>query len=132
MVDRKKPRHIRDIAHLYLSRAEKPSRSGEGFLLVAGTGRECFPAFHTVNLALALSARGYLVDLVDISAEPLSVGFFLGLPPAVYQESSDNSPPVSALGQITLAHSLRAPVLHRESTRRGGRHVRVVHLPPVS
>jgi len=125
-----KPRHIRDIAHLYLSGRGRPARKAARCVLVAGIDRECFTAFHVVNLAAAFSARGYAVRLAEISDEPLNTGFFLSLPPAIYVDPPGDDVDVSALGQVTLAHSFAPDTSHAEPGG-GTRPVHLIHLPPV-
>lgn len=120
-----KPRHIRDIAHLYLSRLDPPARDGGRCVVVAGVDRECFPAFHVANMAAALAGRGHAVRLAELSAEPLNTGFFLSLPPAVYIDPPSDGVGVSALGRVTLVHALA-----RETSEAG--RIDLVHLPPVA
>ena len=126
-----RPRHIRDIAHLYLSRLDGPARPGERSILVAGTTRECFPAFHVANIAVTLSTLGHRVDLVELSGHPLNAGFFLSLPAPVYVDEAGDGSAVSALGQVTLTRSLPDRRGLGDGDRNGSGHIRVVHLPPV-
>jgi hypothetical protein len=138
----RKPRHIRDIAHLYLSRL--PARRDEKttpFWVVA-VSRECFSAYHAANLALGLSREGHAVELVEVSGVLPCAAYFLRLPPRVYMKHKAQSPrePLSALGGITVRFAVENESEVRDATpagvavgstpRRFGR-VEVVHLPPV-
>jgi len=50
------PRHIGDIAHLYLSRMRRP-RARPVRLIVAGVSPDVVPGFHAASLALAAAAE---------------------------------------------------------------------------
>jgi len=101
-----KPRHIRDIAHLYLSRMrslETPAPRRQ--VIVAGLGPECFPAFHLANIAAAMSSLGQPVRVVERSGLLANTAFFLSLPPEVYIGAGSRSVPtsVSALGGVKVS-----------------------------
>jgi len=56
MGDESKPRHIKDIAHLYLSRMEQRREAPPITLLVAADTKNAFSSLHTANLAAGLSS----------------------------------------------------------------------------
>lgn len=142
MEDFRKPRHIRDIAHLYLSRAKSDRRVTR--VWVTAVSRECFGAYHAANLALGIARKGHAVDLVEVSGVLPCAAYFLRLPPRVYLKHKAQAPeePLSALGGITVRFSLEerieAPDLGSDGlavgapSRGSGRRVEVVHLPPAS
>jgi hypothetical protein len=142
MDDFRKPRHIRDIAHLYLSRMPaKPDRHVTRVWVVAAS-RECFGAYHAANLALGIAGKGHSVELIEASGVIPCAAYFLRLPPRVYIKHKTISPnePLSALGGITVRFSLDPRDEEQERalqgiavggrSRRSGRRVELVHLPP--
>jgi len=132
-MERHRPRHIRDIAHLYVSRMRKPEHGRRLRLIVAGAERSCFPGFHTANLAVALAASGCAVRLAEMSGLQPNAGFFLALPPDVYIDGpalnagGTATPVASALSGVDIAFDLAGP----PTEANGGRAVvEVVHAPP--
>ena len=127
-------RHIRDIAHLYLSRAPN-RRFGTGdarrplTLLVAATDSGCFPGFHIANLAAALCARGHRVNVVERSGIVPNTAYFLALPPRVHLGGSSRleSEWVSAMAGIRVAFASRGD---RVDETTGG-DIEIMHLPPL-
>ena len=117
------PRHIRDIAHLFISRPRERSRRLT--ILVSGLDRECFPALHVSNLALAVRSAGATVGINEISGLVPGCGYFLSLPPAVYLPTKGRASEwVSALGGLRLSHDVTAPEPDPD--------VCFVHLPPLT
>ena len=144
MDDFRKPRHIRDIAHLYLSRM--PAKAGRHItrVWVVAASRDCFGAYHAANLALGIASSGHAVELVETSGVLPCAAYFLRLPPRVYLKHKAQSPeePLSALGGITVRFSVENRAEKQDPpapgftvggpSRRHGRRVEVVHLPPES
>jgi hypothetical protein len=102
-----KPRRIRDIAHIYLSRLDRKFPEQPRRVVVAGTRRECFSGFHTANIAAAFSQRGCSVRVRDLSGLVPNAAYFLALPAAVHLAAADRetSEWYSALGGIALTFS---------------------------
>jgi len=134
-----KPRHIRDIAPLYLSRVQ-PSTSARlrRQLVVSARNADCVPGFHVANLAVSLSVLGYDVQLVELSGLFANSACFLALPPDVYlgYQESDVAPEVSALRGVTIHYSVeslergRASVAGSLSEAPVNRNVmELIHLP---
>ncbi len=141
MTDTRKPRHIRDIAHLYISRMEKREPDGPVNVVLLGTTRDCFPGFHAANIAVGLSSIRKPVRVVELSGLWPCSAHFLSLPPQIYlrphQPSLDED--ISAVGSVSIRFTL--PRRNRETARAGaGARLRkrssagafeVYHLPPV-
>jgi hypothetical protein len=125
MEDHNKPRHIRDIAHLYLSRL--PARSQRQHIWLIAESRECFGAYHAANLALGLARKGTAVEMVEVSGVLPCTAFFLRLPPQVYIKHKAQYPqePLSALGGVKVRFALEEPAGPKNG-------VELVHLPPDS
>lgn len=144
MDDFRKPRHIRDIAHLYLSRMPARADGRVTRVWVMAASRECFGAYHAANLALGIASKGHAVELVEASGVLPCAAYFLRLPPRVYLKHKEQSPeePLSALGGITVRFSVEKRAEQQDPaapgfavggpSRRCGRRVEVVHLPPAS
>jgi hypothetical protein len=84
MNDGQKRRHIRDIAHLYISGSRDRTPAPRVTLVIVGENRACFSGFHAANLAAALSARGCSVRLSERSGLLPNAGFYLALSPSQY------------------------------------------------
>jgi hypothetical protein len=125
------PRHIRDIAHLYLSRMHGPG-SGAARVIVAGIGAEVVPAFHVASLALAAASRGIPVRIVEASGLPVNAGCFLGLDPRCWVPGVGRaSAAVAAFPRVTftLTDEPDAAVA-RDPAAEGA--IDIVHAPPWS
>ena len=122
-----KPRRIRDIAHIYLSRLDRKPES-QYCVVVAGTRRECLSGFHTANIAAALSQRGCSVRVRDLSGLVPNAAYFLALPAAVHLAAADRetSEWYSALGGIALTFSSKSA----EPAASKGPVVDLYHAPP--
>ncbi len=106
-----RPRHIRDIAHLYLSRMPAGGRGADARrILVTAVSRDCFSAYHAANLALGIARRGMDVELIEMSGVLPCAAYFLRMPPKVYLRHKTQSPgeSLSALGGVSLRFSLDA------------------------
>ena len=139
MADTHKPRHIRDIAHLYISRLPQRGTADTKDVLVVGVARECFPGYHTANIAAGL-AKSFSVRLVEISGLWPCSAHFLSLRPQVYLRRKDRlrTEQLSALGNINICFSIpgersgepaRAGGNGRTRSRAGA--IDLYHLPPV-
>lgn len=138
-----KPRHIRNIAHLYISRVAAKQSTPPTRVFVVAVSRECFGAYHAANLALGFEQKGYAVELMEISGVLPCSAYFLQLPPHVYIGHKARSPyeALSALGRVSIRFSLSrdrqtgdAPVggIEVGPRRRSAGVVEVYHLPPLS
>jgi hypothetical protein len=118
------PRHIRDIAHLYLSRMR--GRGGGLHLVVAGVSGDVVPAFHVANLALAAAARGITTRVRESSGLPVNAGCFLGLNPRCWNAVPDTATgPVAAFARVTFALGDGAEM---DADPEDG--IEIVHVPP--
>jgi hypothetical protein len=84
MDNTRRPRHIRDIAHLYISRSASKDGSPPKRVYITPTSRECFGGYHAANIALGFAHKGYAVQLMEISDTVPCSAYFLRLPPSVY------------------------------------------------
>lgn len=125
------PRHVRDIAHLYLSRMRRTG-GGPVRLVVAGMSADVIPAFHVANLALAAAARGLAVHIVDRSGLPVNAGCFLGLDPHCWVAREDGPvAPVAAFARVTFTLSRdRGSSSAQDSSTELGELVEMIHVPP--
>jgi len=130
-------RHIKDIAHLYLSRLEQPKTGASLTVLVAGAHRDTHPAFHASNLAAALAKQtSARVDLVDVSGLLPNSGYYLSLAPNIYL-SSRTIPERAGMGGVELSFAVGqmltpgaggASIGGRTTDSTG---IRVIHIPPM-
>jgi len=127
-MEEKKPRRIRDIAHIYLSGLDRKIPEEPRHVVVAGTRRDCFSGFHAANLAAAFSQRGCSVRVRDLSGLVPNAAYFLALPAAVHLAAADRDTAqwYSALGGIALTFSANA----YDTSRASGPVVDIYHAPP--
>jgi len=131
MTESRKPRHIRDIAHLYISRPQSPSRGPRASLLVTSDGKSCFSGFHAANLAAAFAARRMNTCVFELSGLLPNAGYFMALPPRRYirWNADQNEHAISALAGIKIGYS---PQIRPGFGRQAGRpRLDLIHLPPV-
>jgi hypothetical protein len=142
MGDFQKPRHIRDIAHLFISRSAAKDSAPARRVYVVAVSRECFGAYHAANLALGFGRKDYAVELLEVSGVLPCSAYFLRLPPRVYIRHKVRSPheALSALGRISIRFSLpgdrenadvAATGIEVGPRRRSAGAVEVYHLPPM-
>ena len=141
MADNHKPRHIRDIAHLYISRLEKRDPAPTTNVYILGTSKECFPGYHAANIAVGLTLIRKPVRVIELSGIWPCSAHFLSMPPQIYLRSQkqQRDEDLSAFGSVTLRFSARyaeedeAP--GTAGTRYRGRSPAaafdVYHMPPV-
>jgi len=131
MNDGQKRRHIRDIAHLYISGSRDRAPAPRVTLLIVGENRACFSGFHAANLAAALSARGCSVRVSERSGLLPNAGFYLALSPSQYIRWDDaESEPVAGLAGVMIdcANGEFEPSSGESHRPR----VDLVHVPPSS
>ena len=130
MNDGQKRRHIRDIAHLYISGSRQREPAPRSCLVIAGENKRCFPGFHAANLAAALAVRGCDVRLHERSGLLPNAGFYLALPPARYirwdKSESETDP---GLAGVTVDCSTGAVEAFRGESPRA--QVDFLHVPPL-
>jgi hypothetical protein len=142
MDDSPKPRHIRNIAHLYISRVAAKQSDPPTRVFVVAVSRECFGAYHAANIALGFEQKGYEVELSEISGVLPCSAYFMRLPPRVYIGHKAKSPheALSALGRVSIRFSLSrdrstgdalSGGLEVGPRRRSAGVVEVYHLPPL-
>ncbi|UCG52697.1 MAG: hypothetical protein JSW58_03880, partial [Candidatus Latescibacterota bacterium] len=128
--DTHKSRHIRDIAHLYISSVRSRSDSLSATLLIVGEDRGCFSGFHAANLGAALSAKGVSVHLFERSGLLPNSGFFMSLPPRQYiRWDKDVEAPIAGLGGAKISYTLKRSPALGDGARRP--RVELIHLAPV-
>lgn len=103
-----RPRHIRDIAHLYLSRQNQNPAVRK--IVIFGNTRDDFPGFHAANLAVAFARAERSVRLLDLSGLVPDSAYFLALPPEIaldpqWREKFARAP-FTALAGVRLSFSL--------------------------
>jgi hypothetical protein len=131
MNDGQRKRHIRDIAHLYISGARHGEPAPHLCLVIAGEDRGCFPGFHAANLAAALALRGCEVRLHERSGLLPNAGFYLSLPPSRYIRWEDSEgEPDSGLAGVTVDCSTGAVKVARGDSPRA--RIDLFHLPPMT
>jgi len=137
MEELQKPRHIRDIAHLYLSRTKSRESAARRLVLVTAASRNDFPGYHAANLALGFAQRGFAVKLLELSGLLPCSGYFLCLPPRVYLKHKWHSPhdPLSAVGGVTISFAAGASAAGPQGIGDGSARrlqaVELAHLPPL-
>lgn len=126
-----KPRHIRDIAHLYISRGQGGSPPSCATVLMAGEDKRCFSGFHAANLAAALATKSVAVRLIEQSGLLPNAGYFMALPPHLYVCSERNrAAPVTGVGGVVIDFSSRGtPALPNIDDRP---RIELFHLPPLT
>lgn len=131
MNDGQKRRHIRNIAHLYLSGSRRGEPAPHFCLVIAGDNKSCFPGFHAANLAAALAARGCEVRVHDRSGLLPNAGFYLALPPSTYiRWDAPEGGAEPALAGVTFDCAIgEVDAIHGESPRA---QVELFHEPPLS
>jgi hypothetical protein len=143
MENHNKPRHIRDIAHLYLSRLPAKGKSRRSVIYVAAASGDCFGAYHAANIALCCQQQGHRVRLFELSGQLPCCGYFLRLPPSVYIKQKKEFPreELSALGGISISFSVPDPAGDTRGPAQGvaagfrrssGSGLDIVHLPPAA
>jgi hypothetical protein len=150
MDNTRRPRHIRDIAHLYISRSASKDGSPPKRIYITPTSRECFGGYHAANIALGFAHKGHAVQLMEISDTLPCSAYFLRLPPSVYLKQkapggvpSPGAPTdtFSAMGGIMVRfkapHDVTPdnqaePVITAGLRRRTAGAVDIFHLPPAS
>lgn len=140
MADSHKPRHIRDIAHLYISRLPQRQVVESKNVFLVGTTRSCFPGYHAANIAVGLTKMDYSVRLLELSGLWPCCAHFLSLPPRVYlrRKRHQRNEELSALANVTLRFTVPNGI-NSKLARRGGSDrtrsragcVDLYHLPPV-
>lgn len=145
MNSNQRPRHIRDIAHLYISRSTAKSVAERKRVYIVAASRECFGGYHAANIALGFCQQGYAVRLMELSRKLPSSAYFLRLPPSVYlrQRSPGRErleafsamsgvmvrfdAPTGAVPEVGSVNAINAGL-----RRRSAGAVDVYHLPPAS
>lgn len=139
MSETHKPRHIRDIAHLYISRPRYRSKAEPVALWIAGENRGCFPGFHVANLAAAMAARDWSVEVLERSGLLPNALFYMALPPREYMGwDGCEQGPTPGLGRVTITMAPREhpePRASNEPMEKGdlpvGPRLEITHLPPL-
>jgi hypothetical protein len=131
-VNTHRPRHIRDIAHLYISRTHKPTEPARPLpsLLLSADDRCCLPGFHAANLAAGFCSKGLAVRFVETSGLLPNAGYFLSLSPEQYinWNRPELGPVHAGLAGIRIGFHT-SPV--GTPFPAGSREFKIFHLPPV-
>lgn len=131
MADVRRPRTIRDIAHIYLSRCSDPAKAPTVNLFVAAQNTDCLSGFHVANLAAAFSHRKARVRLFELSGLLPNAAFYFSYHPSVYMKApgSPDRELCPALESISITFDSIRLMGDRPAT--GELHVNLVHIPPV-
>jgi len=125
-----RPRNIRDIAHLYLSRRVIHTPASSLNIFLTASSKDCFSGFHTANLAAAFSKQKACVRVFELSGLLPNAAFYFSHSPHVYLGWEKVSPRefAPALNAISVAFD---PVrLMSEFPQDRGLRVNLIHLPP--
>ncbi len=130
MTKEPRPRHIRDIAHLFLSRRQA-SAPAVVSILVTAAGRECFSGLHVANLAMAFATRKFTVRLYDLSGTQPNASFYLAHPPKIYlgERTWGQEAFHPALCGVSVAVDAVPPPAQDAGDRQS--QVQLIHLPPL-
>jgi hypothetical protein len=131
MAESRKPRHIKDIAHLYISRLKSPSRGPRSSLLITSNSRNCFSGFHAANLAAAFASKRMNASLFELSGLPANAGYFMALPPHRYIRWNKDEGARSIPGMAGVKISFTLDTRPSFGRRIGRPHIDIIHLPPV-
>lgn len=131
-----KPRHIRDIAHIYLSRLENTRPLAHDRLVVCGESRKTLPAFHIAALSAAFALKRsaahapLTVTVFDVSGVLPNVGYYFSVPSrtCLMRNRGESSGLVTALLGIKLGFSW-GPAEH-EGTAQSSSGLEFHHIPP--
>lgn len=129
MTEAPRPRNIRDIAHLYLSRSVNPAETSVLNIFVAASTKNSLPGFHVANIAAALATRLATVRVFELSGHLPNVAFYFARRPREYlvgfgEAIGEFSP---GLNSISIAFD---PIrLMSEHDRQDQTRVNVIHLP---
>ena len=133
--DNARPRHIRDIAHLYMSRRDKPRETTAApaaiNLFMTSCDAGCLSGFHAANLAAAFAHCRAHVRVFELSGLLPNASFYFGHPAALYMDTTQHGRRklLPALPAVSVAFDERArPRPHTER----GPVVNLFHLPPDS
>ncbi|MEE9271350.1 MAG: hypothetical protein V3V49_13940 [Candidatus Krumholzibacteria bacterium] len=128
MTTQSRPRHIRDIAHLYLSRRHGAAPVTLS-ILVTSAGSECFSGLHVANLAMAFSERKIAVSVYELSGMLPNASFYLAHPPGVYLGTRGPDMFHPALRGVSLTFGTVPPPV-ADAGQRTAR-LNLFHLPPL-
>jgi hypothetical protein len=132
MRDTDKPRHIRDIAHLYLSTAKTRPQPVRATVFVAGETKSCFSSFHAANIAAGLTFKDAAVRVFEISSLLPNASFFFAQAPRVYLNTAQRVPGAFSAGMRGVRLCMD-PDPWPGSPEDGSRpNLDIVHLPPLS
>lgn len=130
MCDARRPRQIRDIAHLYISSRQDLLPSPSAMILIAGDDRDCLPGFHVANLAAAFAGNGLRVNLFERSTLLPNAGYFMSLPPVSYLPWVEFEGRLEVeFGGVNIDCSTGTCTPTGED--RAGPRIDIIHLPPV-
>jgi hypothetical protein len=125
-----RPRGIRDIAHLYLSKQVRKTPPRAVNLWIVGEEKRSLSAFHTANLAAALAVRNLQVCVFELSGLLPNVAFYFCLPPGMYlgRRAAPMKEFCPGLNGVSVVFD-SAPLLTGPDSRDAVT-VNIVHLPP--
>lgn len=136
MADTRRPRGIRDIAHLYISstsrRAEPPPPSPTLNVFVASESRDCLSAFHVANIAAAMVLRNASVRVFELSGLLPNAAFYFSHRPSIYLGATHAAPREFSPLLNTISISFDSVRLMGQHPVEGKLRFNLVHLPVVS
>lgn len=131
MLENRKPRHIRDIAHLYISRPQARTEAPTVSVCVAAENKRCIPGFHVANIAAALSVKNCPVRVLDRSGLLPNVGYYMSLNPARYiRRAVEGAGLTAGMAGVEIDCCPEGPRVVPQAFRYA--RVELVHLPPLS
>lgn len=131
MADSDRPRNIRDIAHLYLSRRTGNARAFRSNIFVVAEHRRCVSGFHAANMAAAMSTLKARVRVFELSGLLPNIPFYFCDSPDVYLRLLVGSPRDFSPGLNGISITFDSVRLMSDQPEDGGVQINLIHLPPV-
>jgi hypothetical protein len=124
-----RPRHIRDIAHLYLSRKPTKDRSLALNLFVCAGGKDCLSGFHASNIAAGMSMRRATVRVFELSRLLPNVAYYFSHRPEIYLKPLVGAARDCLPGVDGITIMFDSSRLSDEPPAAESFHVNLIHLP---
>ncbi len=131
MAETRRPRNIRDIAHLYLSRSPSVTRSTTLNLFLSAETKDCLSGFHAANLAAAIALRQARVRVFELSGLLPNAAYYFSHQPGVYLGSADAPRREFSPALNTISITFDPIRLMGESSVSDHLRVNLVHLPTI-
>lgn len=131
-----KPRHIRDIAHIYLSRMQSTRPAAHDRLLVCGESRATISAFHTAAMAAAFAMKGASghaaldVRVFEVSGVLPNTGYYFALPAHLCLGFGADTSPAWTTALFDLKVCFTENPEPAEALYGGSSRLEIYHVPP--